>query len=592
LLALPAQAAKLQRWQFDANRNQLEFITDEGVQPRAQLLLNPTRLVIDLPGVTFGRSQTSQPVNNPAIRSLRVGQFDRQTTRIVVELEPGYVIDPNQVQFRGVSPRQWLVTLPSPQPGMPGNANPSGSAAATQTLPAVAQTQIQGLRVTGDGLFLRTSGQAPQIQVNRSSDSQIDIDLLGTSISPSASPRDMLVNKKGLQRAQISQLQGNPPIARLTLRLAANSPDWQASYSNLGGVVVIPDLASDATSSSGQTGIPLPGSSPGPQASAQSGGIATIQAIEFDTQRQQLLIRGDRPIPYTTGWDRASGQYQITLTSVQLAKNLQGPQLQPNSPLLQVRLRQDTPQTVTILLLPAAGTRFGNVLSTGRQTIALPITSSRPPLLPPMGSTPIPVPPLPSGSPPSARPLPTMPPAPRGRVAVIIDPGHGGPDPGAVGIGGIREKDIVLDIGIQVATILERSGVQAILTRNSDIDLDLQPRVDMAERANATVFVSIHSNAISMTRPDVNGLEVYYYDSGLELAKTLRSSILQSVDVGDRGVRKARFFVLRRTSMPSVLVETGFVTGAKDAANLASPTHRKQMAEAIARGILQYLQGR
>jgi N-acetylmuramoyl-L-alanine amidase len=580
LLAWPAQAANLQRWEFDANRNQLEFITDGGVQPRAQLLLNPTRLVIDLPGVIFGRPQTSRPVNSSTIRSLRVGQFDKETTRIVVELEPGYMIDPNQVQFRGVSPREWLVTLPQPQRVPGGSANSAG-AAATRPLPAVAQTQIQGLRVTGDGLFVRTSGKEPQIQVSRSNDRRIDIDLLGTSISPSASPREMVVNKKGVQRAQISQLQATPPIARLTLSVAANSPDWQASYSNLGGVIVIPDLGGAASASRDQ-----PTAQPGSSSSTPSGGIATIQAVEFDPQRQQLVIRGDRPITYTTGWDRSAGQYQITLTSAQLAKNLQGPRLRPNSPLLQVRLRQDSPQTVTILVLPAAGTQLGNILVTGRQAIALPIASSRrPPLLPPTGSIPIPVPP-------SARPLPTMPPAPRGRVVVVVDPGHGGPDPGAVGIGGIREKDIVLDIGTQVAAILERNGVQAILTRNSDIDLDLQPRVDMAERANATVFVSIHANAISMARPDVNGLEVYYYDSGLELAKTLKSSILQSVDVNDRGVRRARFFVLRRTSMPSVLVETGFVTGAQDAANLGRPAHRQRMAEAIARGILQYLQGR
>ena len=112
----------------------------------------------------------------------------------------------------------------------------------------------------------------------------------------------------------------------------------------------------------------------------------------------------------------------------------------------------------------------------------------------------------------------------------------------------------------------------------------------MAERMNADVFVSIHANAISLSRPDINGLETYYYSNGQRLAQTIHNSILQGVDVGNRGVRNARFYVLRRTSMPSVLVEVGFVTGREDAAKLSSPAYQSQMAQAIARGILQYLQ--
>jgi N-acetylmuramoyl-L-alanine amidase len=173
---------------------------------------------------------------------------------------------------------------------------------------------------------------------------------------------------------------------------------------------------------------------------------------------------------------------------------------------------------------------------------------------------------------------------------VLVDPGHGGPDPGAIGIGGLREKDIVMSISQQVASLLEQQGIQAVLTRTGDQDLDLAPRVSMAERANANVFVSIHANAINMSRPDINGLETYYYSSGARLARTIHNSILQNVDVKDRGVRTARFYVLRRTSMPSVLIEVGFVTGREDAAKLSSAAYRSQMAQAIARGILQYLQ--
>ena len=82
LLALPAQAGKLLQWNFDSRQNQLEFTTDEGVQPRAQFVTNPIRLVIDLPGTKYGRKQLIEPiVNAPGVQSLRVGQFDPQIGR-------------------------------------------------------------------------------------------------------------------------------------------------------------------------------------------------------------------------------------------------------------------------------------------------------------------------------------------------------------------------------------------------------------------------------------------------------------------------------------------------------------------------------
>jgi N-acetylmuramoyl-L-alanine amidase len=173
---------------------------------------------------------------------------------------------------------------------------------------------------------------------------------------------------------------------------------------------------------------------------------------------------------------------------------------------------------------------------------------------------------------------------------VIIDPGHGGKDPGTIGIGGVQEKNVILPISQEVAAILEQQGVQAVLTRNSDYFVSLEGRVQMAEQARATLFVSIHANAISLSRPDVNGLETYYYSSGQRLAQTIHNSILQSVDVRDRRVRQARFFVLRKSSMPSVLVEVGFLTGREDSEKLANSAYRSQIAQAIARGILLYIQ--
>ncbi len=584
LMALPAQAAKLQTWGFDAGRSQLEFTTDAGVQPQAQLIVNPTRLVIDLPGVVFGRPQTTQPVNSAAIRSVRAGQFEKGTTRIVIELEPGYTLDPLQVKFKGLSPRQWTVTIPTPQReigGPPPSTTPTpgtpipnppipGTPIPGTPIPDIANTQIQNVRVTGDGFFIRTSGQVPQIRLNRTPDRRrIDVDLLGASISPSVSPRDLIVNKSGVSRAIIAQVQGTPPIARVSLLVDPTTPDWQATYSDIGGVVLLPSRGAPSD-------LP-PVTTPGK--------LATIQAVDLDNN-QQLVIAANQPMAYTAGWDRSAGYYKVTIQNAQLDKNLKGPQLTANSPLLQVRLRQETPQTVAILISPAAGVVVNSPVSTGRQSIALALTANRslPPVVFPTDGTVIPVPPTqPGGLPGRITPI--------GRATVVIDPGHGGRDPGAVGRGNIYEKEIVLDISRQVAAILAQNGVSAILTRNRDEEIDLEPRVAIAERANATLFVSIHANAISLDRPDVNGLETYYFESGLGLANAIHANVLRSASIEDRRVRKARFFLLRKTSMPSVLVETGFVTGATDAANLATAAHRQNMARGIAQGILQYLRG-
>ena len=190
---------------------------------------------------------------------------------------------------------------------------------------------------------------------------------------------------------------------------------------------------------------------------------------------------------------------------------------------------------------------------------------------------------------PSPTPSPTPLPPRQGRILVMIDPGHGGRDPGAIGIGGLREKDINITVSRRVQDQLEAQGIQVVMTRSDDRAVSLQGRVDLAERANATVFVSIHANAISLSRPEVNGLETYYYSSGLTLARTIHSRILQNVDMADRGVRRARFYVLRNTSMPAVLVETGFVTGRDDAARFRNPAAVQQIADSIAQGIIDYV---
>jgi N-acetylmuramoyl-L-alanine amidase len=599
MLSSPADAAKLNSWRYNTNQNQLEFDTDSAVQPQAQLIYSPTRLVIDLPNTRFDRSQLSQPVGG-AIRALRVGQFDEQTTRIVVELADGYTIDPQKIKFVPISSNRWTVQLPKPELDK-GAANPNNiyNVVTTGSTPSTpkpdapkpdlvaageAGTLIENIRSTGDGFFVRTSGGAnPDISVNRSSDKQtINISISGAAISPRLSTQNLPQNQHGVSRIDISQVEGK---VRLTLRVDRDSPDWRASKSSIGGVVLLPNapvvkLPGGNNNSPSNPNIPPVALSP-----------ATINSIEFNSTANQLLIRADQKLNGTGGWDRTTGLFKITIPNAKLANNIQGPRFSAGSPILRVRLQQQD-GNVLIFVQPASGVQVGQLNQLSGQLLSLDLQRTRivtPPVnpvpgLPPISRTdpqPVPTDPIPN---PNPNPRP-----PKGKIIVIIDPGHGGKDSGAPGIGGLLEKDVILPIGKRVAAILEQNGIQAVMTRDADYFVDLKPRVDLAERVNATLFVSIHANSVD-GRPDVNGLEVYYYDSGYNLAEVVRKSILQSIStIKDRGTRKARFYVLRKSSMPSILVETGYMTGREDNPRLGSTAYQNQMAEAIARGILQYL---
>jgi N-acetylmuramoyl-L-alanine amidase len=612
MLSSPAMAGRLESWRFDANQNRLEINTLGNVQPQAQLIFNPTRLVIDLPGTTFGRPQVTQPMSG-GIRSIRVGQFDTETTRIVIELTPGYTLDPKRVQFVGITGNRWTVQLPRPEvdkiASPPRNvysvvtpdSSPKSNFSRNVTT-AQAGTQVQSLQVTGDGFFVRTSGGNPPIQVIRSRDrANIFIDVSGASLSPRLIQQNtQAVNKFGVSRVEFTQLQTRPPGVRLTLRVDKNSPDWRATNSSSGGLVVLPTRV-----------VTLPGSNNSDNQSeavsfsnrpSTNNSPATIQSVELTDNNTQLLIRADQTVSATGTWDRISGLFRITITNAKLAPKVTGPRFATNSPILRVRLQPQEPNTVVVLVQPAGGVQLGQIKQISGQVLALPIIQGSRRVVTLPGRAPYAIPPLPplnrGAFPDPNNPNPQPPTQPlrritNGRVVVIIDPGHGGKDSGALGIGGAREKDVILPIGKKLAQILQQNGVQVIMTRDSDYFVTLPGRVQLAERANADVFVSIHANSAGASRPDVNGLEVYYYDSGLGLARVVRSSILQSIStLKDRGVRRARFYVLRKSSMPSILVETGYMTGREDMARLRTSAYQNQMAEAIARGVLQYLKRR
>jgi len=601
MLSSPTLAAKLESWRFDRNQNLLEINTNSAVKPEAQLVFTPTRLVIDLPGVKFGRSQLTQQIGG-GIREIRIGQFDEQTTRIVLELSPGYTLDPKQVKFVGKSANRWTVQLPKLESdsnssatnnntnnnnnynlvGIDSQAKPEFSPIAKIANSRRGTTQIESLQITGDGFFIRTNGGNPQTRIIRSRDqTTVFIDILDATLSANLTQGNLAVNKHGVDSIGFTQLQTTPTSVRMTLKIATNSPDWRVTASS-GGLIILPTRGM----------VNAPETDNFPPTRNNNDSIATIESIELADNGTQLLIKADQVISATTGWDKSSGLFRITIPNAKLANEVKGLTFDANSPIIKLRLQPQPPNTVVILIQPASGVTLGVLNQAGDKFLALKLQQYRqirppmnlPPLLPPKQQLPDLKPRQPQITP--RRDLR------KGKIVVIIDPGHGGKDSGAIGIGGVQEKNIILPIGKRIAEILERNGIQVIMTRDSDYFVTLPGRVTMAQQANADVFVSVHANSAGANRPEVSGLETYYYDSGLTLARVVHKKILQSLNVRDRNVRKARFYVLRKNSMPAILVETGYLTGRDDVAKLRTSAYQNQMADAIAQGILQYLKSR
>lgn len=178
---------------------------------------------------------------------------------------------------------------------------------------------------------------------------------------------------------------------------------------------------------------------------------------------------------------------------------------------------------------------------------------------------------------------------PSGKYLVVVDPGHGGNDPGAVGPSGTREKDINLAVSYFLRKILMENGVSVIMARGDDSEIELQPRVDIANNNNADLFVSIHCNALDGNSP--MGVETYYRTpQSADFAKSIHKNMVQTLGTPDRRVRGDRnLFVIRKTSMPSVLVEIGYISNRTEEANLANSAHQKKVAQALYKGIKEYL---
>jgi N-acetylmuramoyl-L-alanine amidase len=167
---------------------------------------------------------------------------------------------------------------------------------------------------------------------------------------------------------------------------------------------------------------------------------------------------------------------------------------------------------------------------------------------------------------------------------IVIDAGHGGFDRGGVPGQRISEKDKTLDVAQRLKRILQSEGYRVIMTRDSDVFVSLGARVAIANAYRGASFVSIHFNCA--TRSGANGIETYYYrGDSANLAQSIHRNVLSGAPTENRGIRRRGFYVLRRTAIPSVLVECGFLTNPTEGSLALNASYRQKLAEQIARGI-------
>lgn len=188
------------------------------------------------------------------------------------------------------------------------------------------------------------------------------------------------------------------------------------------------------------------------------------------------------------------------------------------------------------------------------------------------------------------------------KFTVVIDPGHGGRDPGKVGVAGTLEKDVNLKIALYLKEMLEAQDIKIIMTRDEDKDLattssnfkvsDMKERVALIQKSNTDAVVSIHQN--SYTASEVYGAQCFYYtnsEEGEKLASILQKQIITSTN--QTKIREIKnnsdYYLLKHSPLPTVIVECGFLSNPAEETLLLTDEYQRKMAWAIHLGILQYL---
>jgi len=340
--------------------------------------------------------------------------------------------------------------------------------------------------------------------------------------------------------------------------------------------------------------------------------MAKIEQIRISTadEKVRIVLDASKQVSYKSFVLSNPNRVGIDIKGAWLSPNIIKEMLVDSSCVGKIRVRQFDADTVRVVIetnvsqndyeifsLPAnASTSIYRIVfdfGDGQKNLPAVVEESPPTLV------------VPTVTPPNSVQLPVTPitnaiPGIGGKL-IVIDPGHGGSDSGAVGAKGVMEKNITLAIAKQLQGILTDAGAKVIMTRTSDVDVarpsaeaveELQARVDIANQARADLFLSIHMDSFSTS--DAKGTSTYYYAKGTpasqRLADLVRSGIIEQLGTEDRGTKTCNFYVVKHTTMPAALAEVAFVSNPGESQLLTSTDGAKKAALGIYNGIRRYFQ--
>ena len=510
-------------------RVQLEVATDKEVDAKVMFMPNPARLVVDVPDAVLGTGWRSMPGDGDIIKQIRASATEDGGVRLVADLTAptGY-----KLQF-AEDGRGFIVQLNH-------------------------QLALLSVEPTGSGgiaVHLHSTGPLKYTVFPLREPARLVIDLAGATV---AGAQEIKLRSQFASSIRVSQFEHDVVRAVVELRGTGTAAFFISRLA--GGIEGEALPGSDGTFSF--TVHPLNGVAVERRMAEPTLGNVQSVAIMQQGGTEFVLVEADTPLAPELRRFREPERLVLDLPGVQLERSLGlTAGLAEKGVVGTVRAGQAEPTVGRIVVETAGIVEQHLFMSPDRKRAVLALRPSQ-----------------------------------LGGRTIVVDPGHGGRDPGAIGHSGTYEKDVTLSIALQVARLLEQAGATVVLTRDADVTVELASRSQLANALDADAFVSIHADAIGFGRVASGTSTFYYPENGngpetsvnRRYAKSLQKEMLNALGLQDRGVHERAFHVVLNTTMPSALVEVGFIDNPDEEKLLIDPDFQAQAAAGIVHGILRF----
>jgi N-acetylmuramoyl-L-alanine amidase len=533
-------AGVIQKLQYDTRAQMLGFISSARTIPQVQYLPSAAgrKVVIDLPDTIFPQVRDELEQHIPGVEKVRISQFTSNPPAVRMVLDVESEVDV-AIRTEALSSgfQTWI------QPRMHGDSGPHKVFKVdppSVQLAAISAAELRQIEVRNNNLYLSGSGALyPEIRKLDAQEKRYGVTLYNV--------RSTITGKRPeLTSSLFRDVQIVNSSDRVEIQFKLSRDDVEIVPFSEDNSCTIQFLVLASSKNLAQ--------------------LDEIEIMEMDQQVTRIRVHTNRPFDYQLYALEKPHRLVMDTIGTVLTQREDLRKIQSSSNLQQIRMAAvNTQQNTDIRIVfdlkgdvnfqYSSHERYVEIIVQARE-------KDRPPLLDEASR----------------------------RAFIVIDAGHGGNDPGAIGKGGVREKAVTLAVSEYLKRYLENDQFKVILTRAEDLEILLQPRVDVANLRNSDLFISIHCNSMPPNNEHIKGIETYYTTpQSKELADVLHQYLVKELKAPDRRVRKRGLFVTRKTKMPSVLLEIGFVSNPEEEALLGNSSYQRLVAKAIRNGIYDYL---